>query len=191
MFGIGSESFVVGSHEFYLGYAATRRLFLTLDMGHHHPTESVADKISAVLPFVPGILLHVSRGVRWDSDHVVVQSDELMDMVREIVRSGQISRVRVGLDYFDASINRIGAWAIGARATRRALLAASLEPHDALIAADAAGDGFARLALLEESKCLPWNAVWDEYCLRSGVPADRDLVGAVHAYEHGVLSKRG
>jgi L-rhamnose isomerase len=118
LFGIGSESFVVGSHEFYLGYAATRRLFVTLDMGHYHPTESVADKISSVLPFVPGVLLHVSRGVRWDSDHVVTYTDELGDLARELARSGQLPRVRIGLDYFDASINRIGAWAIGARSTR-------------------------------------------------------------------------
>jgi L-rhamnose isomerase len=128
--------------------------------------------------------------VRWDSDHVVVQSDELADLAREILRSGQLSRIRVALDYFDASINRIGAWAIGARSTRRAFLAAALEPRDALLAADAAGDGFARLALLEEAKCLPWNAVWDEYCRRSGATTDREFVEAVHAYERDVLSKR-
>jgi len=190
LFGIGSESFVVGSHEFYLGYAATRKLFVTLDMGHYHPTENVADKVSAILPFVRGILVHVSRGVRWDSDHVAVQSDELADMAREILRSGQLSRIRVALDYFDASINRIGAWAVGARSTRRAFLAAALEPREALLAADAADDGFARLALLEEAKCLPWNAVWDEYCRRSGAPTDRELVEAVRAYERGVLSQR-
>ncbi len=190
LFGIGSESFVVGSHEFYLGYAATRRLFVTLDMGHYHPTESVADKISSVLPFVPGVLLHVSRGVRWDSDHVVTFTDELNDLARELVRSGRLARVRIGLDYFDASINRVGAWAIGARSTRKALLAAYLEPRAALLAADAADDGFARLALLEEAKALPWCAVWDEYCARSGAPADSALVASVKAYEKKVLPER-
>lgn len=190
LFGIGSEAFVVGSHEFYLGYAATRGKFLTLDMGHYHPTESVADKISSVLPFVPGVLLHLSRGVRWDSDHVVTLTDDLVDLCRELVRSGSLSRIRVGLDYFDASINRVGAWAIGARSARKALLTAFLEPRAVLLAADGAADGFARLALLEEAKALPWSAVWDEYCRRSGVPADSGLVAAVKAYERAVLSKR-
>jgi L-rhamnose isomerase len=191
LFGIGSEAFVVGSHEFYLGYAATRKKFVTLDMGHYHPTESVADKISSVLPFVPGVLLHVSRGVRWDSDHVVTFTDELNDLCRELVRSGQLSRVRIGLDYFDASINRVGAWSIGARSTRKALLSAFLEPREALIAADKASDGFARLALLEESKSLPWNAVWDEYCRRSGAPLDSVFIAQVADYERRVLAKRG
>ncbi len=190
LFGIGSEAFVVGSHEFYLGYAATRGKFLTLDMGHYHPTESVADKISSVLPFVPGVLLHLSRGVRWDSDHVVTLTDDLVDLCRELVRSGSLSRIRVGLDYFDASINRVGAWAIGARSARKALLTAFLEPHAVLLAADGAADGFARLALLEEAKALPWSAVWGEYCRRSGVPADSGLVAAVKAYERAVLSER-
>jgi L-rhamnose isomerase len=191
LFGIGSESFVVGSHEFYLGYAATRKLFVTLDMGHYHPTESVADKISSVLPFVPGVLLHVSRGVRWDSDHVVTLGDELYELCRELVRSGQLARVRVGLDYFDASINRVGAWAIGARSTRKALLSAFLEPRAALLAADGASDGFARLALLEEAKSLPWSSVWDEYCRRSNTPADSAFIASVKGYERSVLSARG
>jgi L-rhamnose isomerase len=190
LFGIGSEAFVVGSHEFYLGYAVKHGKFVTLDMGHYHPTESVADKLSSVLPFVPGVLVHVSRGVRWDSDHVVTLSDELSDLCRELVRSGQLARVRVGLDYFDGSINRVGAWAIGARSARKALLAAFLEPHAALLAADAEDDGFARLALLEEAKTLPWSAVWDEYCRRSGVPADSAFIASVKAYERGTLAKR-
>ena len=190
LFGIGSEAFVVGSHEFYLAYATMHRKFLTIDLGHYHPTENVADKLSSVLPFVPGVLLHVSRGLRWDSDHVVTVTDELFDLCRELVRSGQLSRVRVGLDYFDGSINRVGAWAIGARSARKALIAAFLEPHAALLAADEADDGFARLALLEEAKSLPWSAVWDEYCRRSGVPADSQLVASVKAYERGVLAKR-
>ncbi|MGA2548019.1 MAG: L-rhamnose isomerase [Rectinemataceae bacterium] len=190
LFGIGSEAFVVGSHEFYLGYAATHKKFLTIDMGHYHPTESVADKLSSVLPFVPGVLLHVSRGVRWDSDHVVILTDELLELCRELVRSGQLSRVRIGLDYFDASINRVGAWATGARSARKALLIAFLEPRAALLAADAASDGFARLALLEEAKSLPWSAVWDEYCRRSGVPADSSFIASVKSYERSVLSER-
>jgi L-rhamnose isomerase len=190
LFGIGSESFVVGSHELYLGYAATRKIFVTLDMGHYHPTENVADKISAVLGFVPGVLLHVSRGVRWDSDHVVTLSDELGELCRELVRSGELGRVRMGLDYFDGSINRVGAWTIGARSARKALLAAYLEPRSALLKADEAGDGFARLALLEEEKSLPWAAVWDEYCRRSGVAPDSAFIAAVEDYERGVLAAR-
>ena len=191
LFGIGSEAFVVGSHDFYIGYAVTRKLFLTLDMGHYHPTESVADKISALLPFLPGLLLHVSRGVRWDSDHVAILNDELGELCRELVRSKQLSRVRLGLDFFDASINRIGAWTIGARSARKALLGAHLEPRAALLAADEASDGFAKLALLEEAKALPWSSVWDEYCRRSGVPLDSALVESVKAYERAVLAKRG
>jgi L-rhamnose isomerase len=190
LFGIGSESFVVGSHELYLGYAATRRILVTLDMGHYHPTESVADKLSSVLPFVPGVLLHVSRGVRWDSDHVVALTDELSELCREIVRSGQLARLRLGLDYFDASINRVGAWALGARTTRKALLAAFLEPRAALLAADSGGDGFARLALLEEAKALPWAAVWDEYCLRADAAPDSALAASVKDYERRVQSAR-
>jgi L-rhamnose isomerase len=190
LFGIGSESFVVGSHEFYLGYAASRGKFVTLDAGHYHPTESVADKLSAVLPFVPGVLLHVSRGVRWDSDHVVILTDEILELAREIARSPDAGRIRIGLDYFDASINRVGAWALGARSTRKALLMAFLEPRAKLLEADAAGRGFARLALLEESKSLPWSAVWDEYCSREGVPLDSSFIGEVESYERGVLAAR-
>ncbi len=190
LFGIGSEAFVVGSHEFYLGFAATRHVFLTLDMGHYHPTESVADKISSVLPFVPGVLLHVSRGVRWDSDHVVTFTDELQELCRELVRSGQLSRIRFGLDYFDASINRIGAWALGYRSARKGLLAAFLEPQAALMAADEKGNGFERLALLEECKTMPLGLVWEEYCRRSSVPNDREFASAVGAYGRDVLAKR-
>jgi len=190
LFGIGSESFVVGSHELYLGYAATRRIFLTIDMGHYHPTELVADKISSVLRFVPGVLLHVSRGVRWDSDHVVVLSDELSELCRELARSGELARVRMGLDYFDGSINRIGAWSVGARSARKALLAAFLEPRAALLAADEVGDGFARLALLEEAKTLPWSSVWDEYCRRAGVVGDPELIASVEGYERKILAER-
>ena len=163
LFGIGCESYTVGSHEFYLGYAATRRTLLTLDTGHYHPTESVADKISAVLLFVPEIVLHVSRGVRWDSDHVVVLSDELEALAQELVRGGFLGRTHVGLDYFDASINRVAAWTIGARNMLKALLLALLEPSQQLRDLELDGDYTSRLALVEEQKTLPFGAVWDEY----------------------------
>ncbi len=170
LFGLGSESYVVGSHEFYLGYAQSRRILLCLDAGHFHPTETIADKISAVLLYLPEILLHVSRGVRWDSDHVVTLTDDLQAITQEIVRGGNLSRVHVGLDYFDASINRVAAWAIGARNTLRALLMALLEPREQLQALELAGDYTGRLALLEELKGLPFGAVWDYHCLRQEAP---------------------
>ena len=169
LFGIGAESCTVGSHEFYLGYAITRRKLLCLDAGHFHPTESIADKISSVLLYVPEILLHVSRGVRWDSDHVVTFTDELQAIAREVIATGHADRVHLGLDYFDASINRIAAWVIGTRNLLRALLLALLEPP-AIRAAELAGDNTARLALQEESKSLPFGAVWDYYCETKGVP---------------------
>src|SRR5206468_12048477 len=167
--GIGSESYVVGSHEFYLGYAISRKKLLTLDAGHYHPTESISDKISSVLQFLPEILLHVSRGIRWDSDHVVTLTDDLQAIAREIVANGYSKRVHIGLDYFDASINRIAAWVIGARNMLRALLIGLLEPP-AIRAAELAGDHTTRLALQEEAKSLPLGAVWDFYCERKGVP---------------------
>lgn len=196
LFGIGAEYFTVGSNDFYLGYAATRKLFLTLDMGHFHPTESVADKIPAVLPFVRGILLHMSRGVRWDSDHVLIQSDELADVASEVVRctdgnpSSPSARIRVALDYFDGSIDRIGAWSIGARAARKAFLFALLEPRQKVAEAERAGDGFARLALFEQEKSLPWGAVWEELCRREDVPTDMYFIEEVHAYARDVLAGR-
>jgi L-rhamnose isomerase len=191
LFGIGSESYVVGSHEFYYGYALSRRKLLCLDSGHFHPTEVVADKISAVLMHLDEILLHVSRGVRWDSDHVVILSDELVAIAQELVRGDYLGRVHIGLDFFDASINRVAAWVIGARSVLKALLLAFLEPADALRRLEAEGDTTARLALLEEQKSLPFGAVWDHYCRLKGVPAGRDWLGEVKAYEHSVLSKRG
>jgi L-rhamnose isomerase len=191
LFGIGSESYVAGSHEFYLGYALSRRKLLCLDTGHYHPTEIVSDKISAVLMHLDGILLHVSRGVRWDSDHVVLLSDELLAIAQELVRGDYLSRVHIGLDYFDASINRIAAWVTGARSMLKALLMALLEPTASLRQLEAAGDATARLALLEELKTLPFGAVWDHYCLSRNVPAGRDWVAEVKAYERAVLSKRG
>jgi L-rhamnose isomerase len=190
LFGIGSESYVVGSAEFYLGYAVSRKKMLCLDSGHFHPTENVADKISSVLQFVPEVLLHVSRGVRWDSDHVVVYNDELQSIAREVVANGFLKKVRIGLDYFDASINRVAAWVIGTRALQRALLVALLEPTRALRETEADGDFTSRLALQEELKTLPFGAVWEEFCARQEVPAGLDWIGEVRAYEETVLSKR-
>jgi L-rhamnose isomerase len=190
LFGIGSESYVVGSHEFYLGYAVSRHKLLTLDAGHYHPTEGIADKISAVLQFLPEILLHVSRGVRWDSDHVVILNDDLLAIAREIVANGYLHRVHIGLDYFDASINRVAAWTIGARNLLRALLCALLEPTDKLRAAENAGDYTTRLALQEELKSLPFGAVWDFYCESRGVPVGDAWLAEVKRYEKTVLLKR-
>jgi L-rhamnose isomerase len=188
LFGIGAESCTVGSHEFYLGYAITRRKLLCLDAGHFHPTETIADKISSVLLYLPEILLHVSRGVRWDSDHVVTFNDDLQALAREIIANGQVDRVHLGLDYFDASINRIAAWVIGARNLLRALLVALLEPP-AIRAAEVTGDNTARLALQEEARTLPFGAVWDYYCESRGVPVGEAWLTEVKAYEKSRLSK--
>ncbi len=190
LFGIGSESYVVGSHEFYLGYAVSRQKLVCLDTGHYHPTESVADKISSVLLFLPEIALHVSRGVRWDSDHVVTFTDELQTIAQELVRGNYLDRVHIGLDYFDASINRVAAWVIGARNMIKALLMAMVEPGELLRQAEAAADYTTRLALLEETKSLPFGAVWDFYCLSSGVPVGKDWIDEVKTYERAELSKR-
>jgi L-rhamnose isomerase len=191
LFGIGSECFVVGSHEFYLSYAAELRIMLCLDMGHFHPTESVADKISSILLFSPELLLHVSRGVRWDSDHVVILNDDLRAVAEEVVRSGQLRRVHFALDFFDASINRIGAWVVGTRATQKSLLLALLEPTDRLRAFEREGNNFARLALLEELKTLPAGAVWDQFCVIQNVPPSDRWMDDVLRYEQSVLRKRG
>lgn len=190
LFGIGSESFVVGSHEFYMGYALSRPVILCLDLGHFHPTESVADKISSLLTFVPEILLHISRGVRWDSDHVAVLDDALREVALEIVRLGALDRVHIALDFFDASLNRIGAWVAGARATLKAMLYALLEPTPKLVELESAGDYFGRLALLEELKTMPFGAVWDRLCLSNGVPGGEAWIAEVSRYENEVLSKR-
>jgi L-rhamnose isomerase len=189
LFGIGSESYVVGSHEFYLGYAVTRKKLLCLDAGHFHPTESIADKISSVLLYLPEILLHVSRGVRWDSDHVVTFTDELQAIAREVIANNHIDRVHLGLDYFDASINRIAAWIIGARNLLRALLLALLEPP-AIRAAELAGDYATRLALQEEARSLPFGAVWDRYCESKGVPVGEKWLEDVKRYEKEILFTR-
>ncbi len=190
LFGIGSESYVVGSHEFYLGYATKRQKLYCLDAGHFHPTESLADKISAVLLHVPEILLHVSRGVRWDSDHVVVLDDPTKAIMEELVRGDFLPRTHLGLDYFDASINRVAAWIIGARSALKALLLAFLEPSGKLRGLEADGDNTSRLALLEEIKTLPLGAVWDEHLRRSQVPAGEAWLKEIKDYERDVLSKR-
>jgi L-rhamnose isomerase len=190
LFGIGSESFVVGSHEFYLGYALTRGKIVCLDLGHFHPTESVADKISAILPFSGEILLHISRGVRWDSDHVVLLNEEVRDLAAEIVRSQALDRIHIALDYFDASFNRIGAWVLGARSMLKGLLIALLEPAERIKELDQGSRTLDRLSLLEELKALPFGAVWDAYCLRNGVPPADEWLREVEAYERRVLSRR-
>lgn len=190
LFGIGSESYVVGSHEFYLGYAIKHQKLICLDAGHYHPTETLTDKISSVLQFVPELLLHVSRGVRWDSDHVVILDDHLRGIMEELVRGDFLGRTHIGLDYFDASINRIAAWTIGTRNAIKALLIAMLEPADKLRAMEAAGDNTGRLATLEELKSLPFGAVWDEYCRRQNAPVGAAWLDEVRAYEKTVLAKR-
>jgi L-rhamnose isomerase len=191
LFGIGAESYTPGSHEFYLGYAVSRKILLTLDAGHYHPTEGIADKISSVLCFLPEIALHVSRGVRWDSDHVVTLNDDLLAIAQEIVAGGYLGRVRIGLDYFDASINRVAAWVIGTRNMLRSLLVALLSPALALKQAELAGDYTTRLALMEEAKLLPAGVVWEYYCERQGVPGDLAWLAEVKRHEREVLSRRG
>ena len=190
VFGIGLESYTVGSNDFYIGYAAQNQKIITLDTGHFHPTESVADKVSSMLLYVPELMLHVSRPVRWDSDHVTIMNDETLDLCKEIVRCDALNRVHVGLDYFDASINRIGAYVIGSRATQKCLLQALLEPLHLLRRYEANGQGFERLALLEECKSLPWNAVWDMFCLKNNVPVGESFIAEVQKYEAEVTSKR-
>ena len=190
VFGIGLESYTVGSNDFYIGYGTSRKKIVTLDTGHFHPTEIVADKISSLLLYTPEIMLHVSRPVRWDSDHVTIMNDDTLELCKEIVRCDALDRVHIGLDYFDASINRIGAYVIGSRATQKCLLQALLEPLDTLRKYELNNQLFERLALLEESKSLPWNAVWDEFCLRNNVPVGETFIPEVEKYEAEVTSKR-
>lgn len=190
LFGIGSESYVVGSHEFYMGYAMSEGKALCLDAGHFHPTEVISNKISSVLMYVDRLLLHVSRPVRWDSDHVVIMDDELLDIARELVRGDFLSRTHIGLDFFDGSINHIAAWVIGTRNTIKALLRAMLEPVERLAKAELEGDYTTRLALTEEFKSYPFGAVWDYYCAMSDVPVREAWLEEVQAYERQVLLKR-
>lgn len=190
LFGIGAESYTVGSYDFYLGYGVKNQKIVTLDTGHFHLTESIADKISSVLLFTPEIMLHVSRPVRWDSDHVVIMNDDTLDLAKEVVRCKALDKVHIGLDYFDASINRIGAYVIGSRATQKCFLQALLEPLNTLRQYEANDQLFERLALLEESKSLPWNAVWDMFCLRNNVPVGEEFIPEIEKYERDVTSKR-
>jgi len=190
LFGIGSESFVTGSHEFYMGYAIKNNMMLTLDAGHFHPTEVISDKISSMLLFVPEVNLHVSRPERWDSDHVVILTDELQALSEEIVRSGQIDRVHIGLDYFDASINRLGAYVVGIRSAQKAMLQAMLEPTEKLRDFELKNNNFQRMAYLEELKAMPWNAVYNYYCLQQAVPVADEYIASIQAYEDEVTSKR-
>ena len=191
VFGIGLESYTVGSNDFYTAYAAQHNMMITLDTGHFHPTESVADKVSAMLLFVPELMLHVSRPVRWDSDHVTIMDDTTLDLFSEIVRAGALSRVHYGLDYFDGTLNRIGAYVIGSRAAQKSMLRALLEPTSTLRDYELSDKKFERLALLEECKSLPWNAVYDEFCVRNNVPVGEEYLAAVEKYEADVTSKRG
>jgi L-rhamnose isomerase len=190
LFGIGSESYVVGSMEFYAAYAVSRKVLLTLDSGHFHPTESISDKIPSLLLYIDELLLHVSRGVRWDSDHVVTFNDDTQAIAHEIVRAGVLERVHIGLDYFDASINRVAAWTIGARNTLRALLVALLEPGEMLKQYEIEGDFSSRLALQEELKSMPYSAVWDMYCYRKNVPVRMDFMNVIKGYEKKELAHR-
>lgn len=190
LFGIGAESMTVGSHDFYLGYAIANQILICLDNGHFHPTEQVGDKISSCLQFLDEVLLHVTRPVRWDSDHVVILNEDLQLIASEIVRNNFQKRVNVGLDFFDASINRIGAYVVGTRATQKAFLIALLEPTSQLIELEGKGRNFERLAILEELKTMPFGAVWDYYCLKEGVPVGTDYIKVIQDYEKEVLSRR-
>ncbi len=190
LFGIGLESYTVGSMDFYEGYCATRKVMYTLDTGHYEQTENVADKVASLLLYVPELMLHVSRPVRWDSDHVTIMNDQTQDLFKELVRADGLNRAHVGLDYFDASINRIGAYIIGTRATQKCILSALLEPLAKLREYEAAGQGFQRLALLEEAKTLPFGAVFDYFNYKNGVPVGEDYIACIEQYEREVTSKR-
>ena len=190
VFGIGLESYTVGSNEFCMGYATKHQQYLTIDTGHYHPTENAADKVSSALLFVPGLILHVTRPIRWDSDHVTLMDDNTTELFAELVRCNALDRTAIGLDYFDASINRIGAYIIGTRAAQRSLLRALLEPLPQLRKYEDEGKLFQRLALLEEAKSLPWQAVYDEFCVRNNVPVGEEYIADVEKYEADVLSKR-
>ena len=190
LFGIGLESFTVGSHDFYAGYCATRKVIYTLDTGHYEPTENVSDIVSSLLLYVPELMLHVSRPIRWDSDHVTLMNDQTLDLFKEIVRAEALHRAHIGLDYFDASINRIGAYLIGTRATQKCLLQALLEPLDLLRQYEDKGKGFEKLALMEEMKSLPFGAVYDYFNFKNDVPVGEEFIAKVQQYEREVTSKR-
>lgn len=190
LFGIGLESFTAGSHDFYAGYCATRKVMYTLDTGHYEPTENVSDFVSSLLLYVPELMLHVSRPIRWDSDHVTIMNDTTLDLFKEIVRADALNRAHIGLDYFDASINRIGAYIVGTRATQKCLLQALLEPIETLRKYEDNGQGFERLALLEETKTMPFGAVYDYFNMKNNVPVGEDYISVIQQYEKDVTSKR-
>ena len=190
IFGMGLESFTVGSQDFYTAYAAKNNMMMTIDTGHYHPTESPADKVSALLQFIPELMLHVSRPVRWDSDHVTIMDDTTQELFAEIVRAGALERVHYGLDFFDGSINRIGAYVIGSRSAQKCMTKALLEPRGIISGHELAGDTFEVLQLIEEGKTMPWNAVYDEFCVRNNVPVVNDIIGAIKDYEKTVLANR-
>lgn len=190
VFGIGLESFTVGSHDFYTAYCSKNNIIQTIDTGHYHPTESPADKVSALLDFVPELMLHVSRPVRWDSDHVTIMDDPTQELFFEIVRAGALDRVHYGLDFFDGSINRIGAYVIGSRAAQKCMLRALLEPKETISKCELAGEGYKVLALIEEQKAMPWQAVYDEFCVRNNVPVGQDFIADIDTYVAEVTSKR-
>jgi L-rhamnose isomerase len=190
VFGIGLESFTVGSHDFYTGYAASRHMMQTIDTGHYHPTEMPGDKVSALLTFLPELMLHVSRPVRWDSDHVTIMDDPTQDLFTEIVRADALDRVHYGLDFFDGSINRIGAYVIGSRSAQKCMLRALLEPKKTISDYELAGEGYKVLTLIEEEKGMPWQAVYDEFCVRNNVPVGQDFIAEIDKYVADVTSKR-
>lgn len=190
LFGIGAESYTVGSHEFYMGYGIQNNIIVTLDGGHFHPTEMISDKISALLLFLPEVMLHVTRGIRWDSDHVVNLNEEIVAIAQEIVRADAVDKVHIGLDYFDASINRIGAYVVGVRATQKALVQALLEPLAKLREYEAKGQNFERMALLEEAKSMPWGDVYNYYCAQKGVIVGESYIADIQKYEQEVTLKR-
>lgn len=190
VFGIGLESFTVGSHDFYTAYAAQNHKMVTIDTGHYHPTESAADKVSALLPFLPELMLHVSRPVRWDSDHVTIMDDPTQELFAEIVRAGALGRVHYGLDFFDGSINRIGAYVIGSRAAQKCMLRALLEPSATIAQWEQSGEGYKVLAMSEELKAMPWQAVYDEFCLRNDVPVGCGFMDEIDRYASEVTSRR-
>ena len=190
IFGMGLESFTVGSQDFYTAYAAKNNMMMTIDTGHYHPTESPADKVSALLQFIPELMLHVSRPVRWDSDHVTIMDDTTAELFAEIVRADALEKVHYGLDFFDGSINRIGAYVIGSRSAQKCMTKALLEPRELICKHELAGETFEVLQLIEEGKTMPWSAVYDEFCLRNNVPVGNDIIGAIKEYERDILSKR-
>ncbi|MBN2213241.1 MAG: L-rhamnose isomerase [Bacteroidales bacterium] len=190
LFGIGAEAYTVGSHEFYLGYAIVNKMMLCLDIGHFHPTEQVSDKVSAVFQFIDELLFHVTRPIRWDSDHVVTLNDEVRSLMQEIVWADKLDKVCIGLDFFDASINRIGAYVIGTRAALKALLLALLDPAETMRKYENNGQGFEKLALMEEAKAKPFGAVWDYYCMKNNVPVGETFIPVIQQYEKEVLNKR-